>query len=64
MLYNNDTSAAVYAMERMRLGEPDEPEAVYCPECGEEANELVTTLDGEVLGCDRCTRIRSAYEWL
>ena len=62
MLYRNDSAEAIGAMENMRLSEPDEPEAVYCPECGEEANELVTTLDGEVLGCDRCTRIRSAYE--
>lgn len=62
MLYNNDSAEAIGAMENMRLSEPDEPEVVYCPECGEEANELVTTLDGEVLGCDRCTRIRSAYE--
>lgn len=62
MLYRNNSAEAIGAMENMRLSEPDVPEAVYCPECGEEANEFVTTLDGEVLGCDMCTKIRSAYE--
>lgn len=62
MLYNNDTSAAVYAMERMRLGEPDEPEAVYCPECGQPADFVYTAADGDIVGCENCIEKRSAYE--
>lgn len=55
MLYNNNSAAAVYAMERMRLSEPDEPEVVFCEACGEAPFCYVyVNEEGRVVGCDRC----------
>lgn len=63
MLYRNNSAGAITAMEDMRLGELEEPEMVFCPVCGEEAEYLYEfSVDGEVVGCDQCITRRSAYD--
>ena len=35
-----------------------------CPVCGEECDTVYMDYEGEVAGCDRCTHLANAYEYL
>ena len=44
--------------------EPPEYENPECPICGSECETIVTTRNGEVLGCDQCLRFEDAYDYM
>lgn len=35
-----------------------------CPVCKQECRVVYVTLDGDVVGCDRCIRVKDAYDHL
>ena len=35
---------------------------VYCPICGEQADDLYTDYYDELVGCNNCIRVREAWE--
>ena len=43
-------------------GVPEDP-PVKCPICGEECETIYEDKNGEVFGCDKCTKHRDAYDW-
>ena len=49
----------------MRTGHPDgkEPIEPLCPICGEDSEFFYTNKLGEVVGCERCLKIRYYYEF-
>lgn len=62
MIYSNNSSAAVSAMEAHRLGEypENEYEAVYCPVCGEEAEQLYYSIScDDIIGCNECVEVKN-----
>ena len=42
----------------------EEPETIYCPVCGAEDPEDFIIADGDVIGCECCTKKVNAYDWL
>ena len=33
-----------------------------CPICGKEADTFAVDKDGDIIGCDKCVRMKDAYE--
>lgn len=69
MIYSNNDTMAVLAMEAERTGNygsdyyDDEYESPYCPICGESNPEhFYMNLDDECVGCSEC--IHKEYELL
>ena len=36
---------------------------IICPVCKGDCNDFVFDVNGEIVGCDRCTYTRDAYEY-
>lgn len=43
--------------------EPPEYENPECPVCGSECETIVSSLNGEVLGCNECLHFEDAFDW-
>ena len=54
---------APWIREAELYGEP-EAETIYCPVCGAEDPEDFILADGDVIGCECCTKKVNAYDWL
>lgn len=42
----------------------ESPEKVECPECGAECEYIYLDPSGYACGCDRCLKVRDAFDWL
>jgi hypothetical protein len=42
----------------------EEPEKIYCPVCGAEDPDDFIIADGDVIGCECCTKKVNAYDWI
>ena len=59
----NDLPDAPWIRDAEINGMP-ENETIYCPVCGAEDPEDFIIADGEVIGCECCTKKVDAYEWI
>jgi hypothetical protein len=58
----NDLPDAPWIRDAELNGYP-EPDAVKCPVCGEECDDIYEDRNGDVCGCDQCMRRRAAWDW-
>ena len=50
-------------IQEAELYGPPEPDAVCCPVCGEECNEIYTDMTGTAVGCEHCMQSMDALQW-
>jgi hypothetical protein len=59
----NDIPDAPWIRDAELNGYP-ENETIYCPVCGAEDPEEFIIIDGDVCGCENCTKRVDAYDWI
>jgi hypothetical protein len=51
------------SLESLYGPDPPEPDYPECPVCGDECEEILYSINGDIVGCDHCIKKVDAWEW-